>query len=426
MGRYFQTEGGQKTGVFVRRERIQLVDGRPCGGKEMSEVLDDISPLEMHGRVVKDGLADDWKDPICVVECSKDARPGYNSMPAHEYEDDFETLEKKVEVLAQLIIASKKCCIYSGAGLSTSSGINDYASKAGAKSKIQTNRKKAKNNKSALPNIGHRTFAQLALQGQIENWVQQNHDGLPQKAGFPQHRINEIHGSWYDASNPVVPMKGTLRSDLFDWLETIVEESDLTIAVGTSLCGMSADDVFCEACNRYKKKKGFGGVIIGLQQTQYDAEATLRIFSRIATVVALLARKMNLILPPLQMPIKLDLPKNSKVGEYVYRVPYDSDGDRTEDESEMILWDLTPGTRVRVTDGPGKGFEGLVFDFRNDCYWSISLPNQRQGSSEFGKGKKLYSVGIWWVETATKGLWPKLPVVNTGKYLKKWNGDRTI
>ena len=27
-------------------------------------------------------------------------------------------------------------------------------------------------------------------------WVQQNHDGLPQKAGFPQWLLNEIHGSW--------------------------------------------------------------------------------------------------------------------------------------------------------------------------------------------------------------------------------------
>lgn len=28
--------------------------------------------------------------------------------------------------------------------------------------------------------------------------------GLPQKAGFPQGLINEVHGSWYDPSNPGV------------------------------------------------------------------------------------------------------------------------------------------------------------------------------------------------------------------------------
>ena len=39
-------------------------------------------------------------------------------------------------------------------------------------------------------------------EGLLHGWVQQNHDGLPQKAGFPQERINEIHGSWYDPGNP--------------------------------------------------------------------------------------------------------------------------------------------------------------------------------------------------------------------------------
>ena len=29
-----------------------------------------------------------------------------------------------------------------------------------------------------------------------QTWVQQNHDGLPQKAGFPQQDMIEIHGSW--------------------------------------------------------------------------------------------------------------------------------------------------------------------------------------------------------------------------------------
>ena len=56
--------------------------------------------------------------------------------------------------------------------------------------------------------------------GLIESrhWVQQNHDGLPQKAGYPQQHLNEIHGAWFDPSNPVVPMSGTLREDLMTWL----------------------------------------------------------------------------------------------------------------------------------------------------------------------------------------------------------------
>jgi len=421
---YFETEGGANTGVFVKPERITLVNGMPVG-KKMSQVLKSVKVREMHGRVKGDRIRD-WHEPLCVVECSKDARPGYNSMPAHEYEDDFATLEKKVELLAEMIVKSKKCCVYSGAGLSTGSGIKDYASKAGKDSRINAYMSKSKSMKDALPNIGHRTFAKLALDGQIESWVQQNHDGLPQKAGFPQHRINEIHGGWFDPSNVVVPMKGSLREDLCDWLQTIEDESDLVIAVGTSLCGMTADDVFVECCKRQKQGDGLGGVIIGLQQTQHDSKAYLRIFSRIDVVVALLARKLNTIIPPLELPLKFDLPENAKVSEFVYRVPYDSYGDKTEDESEMVLWNLSPGAKVQVTQGSGEGFKGEVIRFKNNMYWQIELPCQRQHSENFGKKKKMYTLGVWWIETATKGLWPKLPVVNIGKSLRNWKGERIL
>ena len=45
---------------------------------------------------------------------------------------------------------------------------------------------------------------------------------VPQKAGFPQEKINEIHGAWYDPSNPVVQFGGNLRTDLFNWMTDLV------------------------------------------------------------------------------------------------------------------------------------------------------------------------------------------------------------
>ena len=42
--------------------------------------------------------------------------------------NDANDLEEKVKVLAQMILKSKHFLIYSGAGISTSSGIGDYAS----------------------------------------------------------------------------------------------------------------------------------------------------------------------------------------------------------------------------------------------------------------------------------------------------------
>ena len=34
---------------------------------------------------------------------------------------------------------------------------------------------------------------------------------LAQKAGFPQELVTELHGSWYDPSNPVVCYDGNIR-----------------------------------------------------------------------------------------------------------------------------------------------------------------------------------------------------------------------
>ncbi|CAK9002364.1 unnamed protein product [Durusdinium trenchii] len=51
----------------------------------------------------------------------------------------------------------------------------------------------------------HASFGHLLL-----NWVQQNHDRLAQKAGFPQAKLNEIHGAWGDTKNMATVLCGVL------------------------------------------------------------------------------------------------------------------------------------------------------------------------------------------------------------------------
>lgn len=252
----------------------------------------------------------------------------------------------------------------------------------------------------------------MQKKNKIKHWVQQNHDGLPQKAGFPQHRINEVHGAWFDPSNTVVPMSGTLRSDLFDWMEDIANETDLCIAVGTSLSGMSADQTFETPATEYAENGvGFGGVIISIQRTQLDDKASLRIYSKIDQVMALLAKEMELTdLRPCRA-YTLNIPKEKKAGKDRFLVPYDRDGNLTEDPSEMIVWDLRVGKRMKVTAGAGVGFEGNV-KAKYGVHYVINLPCQYQKKDRFGKGIKGYTMGAWWVQTAVNGLWPKLPVVN--------------
>ena len=103
---------------------------------------------------------------------------------------------------------------------------------------------------------------------------------LPQKAGYPQSALNEIHGSLHDPSNPIVPIEGMLRTDLCEWLEHWNRRSDLCLAVGTSLSGFTVDDVVVQASEKQRNGKGLGLVLINLQQTPYDDHCALRIFAR--------------------------------------------------------------------------------------------------------------------------------------------------
>jgi NAD-dependent SIR2 family protein deacetylase len=104
------------------------------------------------------------------------------------------------------------------------------------------------------------------------------------QAGYPQHHLNEIHGAWYDPSNPVVMMSGQLRTDLFEWLLEWEQKADLLLVLGTSLSGMNADRMVSAASKRHRKGEGLGTVIISLQKTPYDCSSSLRIFSTLDKV----------------------------------------------------------------------------------------------------------------------------------------------
>ena len=112
--------------------------------------------------------------------------------------------------------------------------------------------------------------------------------------------INEIHGAWYDPSNPVVKFSGTLRDDCWAQMEDWEDKMDLSLTLGTSLSGMSAD---CMASTPGEKfmtflaREGYtresegidmrscpilGTVIVNLQKTQFDHIASLRIFAKVS------------------------------------------------------------------------------------------------------------------------------------------------
>jgi len=390
-------------------QRSNIVFGE---GLRMTDVEEDVNELGMHGLL---GVGKDWKAPYLVTFCDKEARKGYNTMKAHEYMEDPETLLLKIKQLAELIQMSSHCVAYTGAGISTASGINDYATQS--KNSITKGEKKKKVSMlGAQPTFAHYVMAALYKAGFLKHWVQQNHDGLPQKSGFPQQALNEIHGSWFDPSNPVVPMEGTLRGDLFQWIQEEENYSDLVIAMGTSLCGMNSDRMVKTPGKKFiNEGQGLGAVIIGFQRTAMDEYASIRIFARIDEVMLLLALEMNL--PVKFTPYTPDVPEESRVEEHVFMVPYNTNGELNElDPNEKIQWNLNVGAKLKLTGGPGVGFEGFVVStpemVESENSYVLQFPCTREKSQEFGKISSHYCLGTWFIEAACKGLIPLLPVIN--------------
>jgi NAD-dependent protein deacetylase/lipoamidase len=116
--------------------------------------------------------------------------------------------------LASLLHASRRTVIFTGAGISTESGIPDFRSPDGIWSKFtpvyyqdfvasEDARREAWRRKiavdgdmrSAKPNRGHRAVAELVRRNKASSVITQNIDGLHQMSGVPESRVIELHGN---------------------------------------------------------------------------------------------------------------------------------------------------------------------------------------------------------------------------------------
>ena len=330
-------------------------------------------------------------------------------LTASELSDKPQVLADKMQFLARLLLCSKKTVVYSGAGISTSSGVHQTAWG-------RTGRSKSLGSQTgAEPNFTHFALTSLVKHNLVQEWVQLNYDGLSQKAGCPQAVINEVHGSWYDPSNPVVKPKGSIREDLFERMLSDADTADLTLALGTSLRGTSCDIVAQGPAERSLTGGALGTVIISIQQTKMDGGATLRIFSEIERALKLLLKILDL---------KLTIPKLSpKVMNYA-RVPYDKTGQRSS--IKTICLNLSPGQKVKLNSNhncQGSKQPGKVQILPGDIVGESEhqkTPSvgrvMRYSSAQMAwemeiEGAKML-LGCWWMESAMKGLVKSLPVIN--------------
>jgi NAD-dependent deacetylase len=121
---------------------------------------------------------------------------------------------KAIDELKAMLEQSKRAVIFTGAGVSTESGIPDFRSPGGIWTKYQpidfrefisseearreTWRRKIAVDEAvsrAVPNRGHRAIARLVANGTVSSVITQNIDGLHQRSGIPDEQVIELHGN---------------------------------------------------------------------------------------------------------------------------------------------------------------------------------------------------------------------------------------
>ena len=124
------------------------------------------------------------------------------------------TPDEPLGQLATLIAASKRIVAFTGAGISTESGIPDFRSPGGVwdrnqpidyrdflvnpEARRETWRRGLETYPvlvAAQPNPAHLALVELANRGQLVAVITQNIDGLHQRAGHDADRVIELHGN---------------------------------------------------------------------------------------------------------------------------------------------------------------------------------------------------------------------------------------
>jgi NAD-dependent deacetylase len=120
----------------------------------------------------------------------------------------------RVEKFRNFVDNSQRIVGFTGAGVSTESGIADYRSQGGIwekfqpvyfdefkkdkdKRKLYWQRKAAmwQSLKEALPGPAHTFFTQLYAKGKLRGLITQNIDGLHEKSGLPPEVMVNLHGT---------------------------------------------------------------------------------------------------------------------------------------------------------------------------------------------------------------------------------------
>jgi len=259
---------------------------------------------------------------------------------------DDKALDHLADRAADLIARSERTVVFTGAGVSTESGIPDFRSPGGIWDRFDPDdftyqkfisdaaarRKqwqllwKERLTETVQPNPAHHAIAELDRLNKIDCVITQNVDSLHQAAGVPDDKVFELHGSMRRVvclqcgrRYPMAEIKerlyageevpdceachGILKPDIVLFGEMLpdavfseaarrAEQCDLFIVVGSSLVVYPAAQIPAHAAD-----SGARLVIVNLSQTPMDQQASILIRARageaMTRIVQKLAEKKN-------------------------------------------------------------------------------------------------------------------------------------
>ena len=109
-----------------------------------------------------------------------------------------ENLEKRINTLAEWLYESRHLVVFTGAGISTESGLPDFRGPDG----LWTRRDKrlppkamSRSWDSVEPNSGHISITDLQKLGKLQFLISQNVDNLHIKSGIHPDLLAELHGN---------------------------------------------------------------------------------------------------------------------------------------------------------------------------------------------------------------------------------------
>ena len=107
-------------------------------------------------------------------------------------------LTESIGKTVEWILSAKHIVVFTGAGLSTASGLPDFRGPNGLwnqPDKDQPSIDSILPGKNLRPNDGHYAITELEKYGKVQFLISQNIDGFHLDSGFPHDKLAELHGN---------------------------------------------------------------------------------------------------------------------------------------------------------------------------------------------------------------------------------------